>query len=181
MLGLLAVLCETPCLSSGAAPEQGQGSQAYPQGSALAGKRLFVGATQFRNGGPPCAACHGIAGVAFPNGGSLGPDLTGSYAKLGPLGLDAALQTLYFPAMTPIFKARPLTPQEREDLTAFFAAAQSSTPPRDHTAMLAGIALAGCAALLGLTWATARHQPEPVRQSLVRRGAEISDSTHELD
>jgi mono/diheme cytochrome c family protein len=168
-LWLLVVLCEAPWQSSGVAAEQVQNSQTNQQGSVLAGKVLFTGATRFKNRGPACAACHSIAGVAFPNGGSLGPDLTGASAKLGPVGLDAALRTLYFPAMTPIFKARPLTPQERQDLTAFFSEAQSGAPPRDNTPVLAGVAFAGCLGLLALTWKAGRNRPEPVRQSLLKR------------
>jgi mono/diheme cytochrome c family protein len=176
-LWLLAMLFEASCFAQGAATEQVQHSSTNLQDSVLAGKALFTGVTRFKNEGPACGACHSIAGIGFPNGGSLGPDLTGVSGKLGPVGLEAALQTLYFPAMTPIFKTQPLTPEERRDLTAFFGEVRSAAPPRDNTGVLFGIAVAGCAGLLGLTWAAGRRRPEPIRQSLVKR----STSTQEMN
>ncbi len=172
-LWLLVALCEAPGLAKGAVPNPVQRNQANERGSAPTGKALFTGAQRFKNGGPACAACHSIAGLGFPNGGSLGPDLTGTYAKLGPLGLDAALQTLYFPAMAPIFNARPLTSQEQQDLKVFFTEAQSGSPPRDSTPVLVGLALVGCLGLLVMTWAVGKSRLEPVRQSLLKRSAPV--------
>lgn len=169
-LWLLVVLCEAPCLCDATA-EQVQNSETNQQGSVLAGKALFTGAKRFRNRGPACAVCHRLNGLGFPNGGSLGPDLTGVAAKLGPDGLDAALETLYFPTMAPIFDSRPLTPLEQQDLKAFFVQAQAGTRAQGNTGVLVGIAFGGCAVLLALTWVAARRRPEPVRQSLVRRSA----------
>ncbi len=166
---LLAMLCEGIGLLEGAAAEQVQYNQTNLQDSVLAGKALFSGTTRFRNKGPACGACHTIAGIGFPNGGSLGPDLTAASSKLGPVGLEATLQTLYFPTMTPLFRARPLTAEERQDLSALFAEAQYAAPPRDNTAVLFGIGVAGCIGLLGLTWVAGRRRPEPMRQSLVQR------------
>ncbi len=163
----LVMLSEVSGVTQGAAAEQVRSSSTTPQASVLAGKALFTGAARFQNGGPACAACHRIAGIRFPNGGSLGPDLTGASAKLGPVGLEVALKTLYFPTMGPIFNTRPLTSQEQQDLTAFFNEVQSSAPPRDNTGVLLGIAVAGCAGLLGLTWAAGRQRQGPVRKSLV--------------
>ncbi len=172
-LGLVVFLCSTPCQSGGAAGDPIHPSQANERGSVPAGKALFTGAQRFTNGGPACAACHSMAGLGFPNGGSLGPDLTRTYAKLGPLGLDAAMQTLYFPAMAPIFNGRPLTLQEQQDLKAFFIEAQSGTPPKDSTSVLVGLAFAGCLALLLMTWGAGRNRPGPVRQSLLNRSAPV--------
>ncbi len=123
-LWLLAMLSEVSCFAEGAVTEQVQHSSTNLQGSGLAGKALFTGVTRFKNKGPACGACHSIASVGFPNGGSLGPDLTGVSGRLGPIGMEAALQTLYFPSMTPIFTTQPLTPEERQDLAAFFAEVQ---------------------------------------------------------
>ncbi len=142
--------------------------QTNPPGSALAGKELFTGAIRFQNGGPACIACHSIGGVAFPNGGTLGPDLTAAFTKLGSEGLDVAMETLYFPSMVAIFNARPLTGQEQQDLKAFFTQAQSLAPPRDDTPVLVGIALVGCLGLLALTRLWGGHRPAPVRRSLVK-------------
>ena len=79
---------------------------------------LFLGTVRFKNGGPACSACHSVAGLAFPRGGTMGPDLTRAYSKIGPEGLNSALETLFFPAMTPLFAYRPLTLNERRNLAA---------------------------------------------------------------
>src|SRR5690348_11906856 len=59
--------------------------------SVAAGRALFVGDQPFTNGGPACIACHSVATLPFPHGGTVGPDLTHVSAKLGPEGLDYAL------------------------------------------------------------------------------------------
>src|SRR5512140_766029 len=59
------------------------------------GRALFAGRSPMQAGGPPCGSCHAISGLGFPNGGVMGPDLSGIYQTLGPEGTDAALQTLF--------------------------------------------------------------------------------------
>src|SRR5574340_1067925 len=106
-------------------------AQTGTSGSPEKGKAFFTGAVRFANGGPACASCHTTAGLGFPGGGSLGPDLTGVYPKLGTDGLNSALETLYFPAMTPLYMYRPLTEDERRNLFAFFQSLsrqQTETP-----------------------------------------------------
>ena len=120
----------------GAGPQAG-GDQAAetasapapPPGSAAAGRDLFFGTRRFAKGGPACASCHQSAGTPFPNGGTLGPDLTGIYTQFGPEALQSFLQTLFFPTMAPIFDKRPLTPQEQSDLAAFFQQTSNQPPP----------------------------------------------------
>jgi cytochrome c553 len=133
-----------------------------------AGKALFTGAVRLTNGGPACASCHSAAGLGFPGGGSMGPDLTGVCSKLGPDGLNSALETLYFPAMTPIYMYRPLTQDERHGLAAFF---QSLSRQRAEapTPAIGGIALAGLAILIASTGIAGRHRLKPVRRRLVER------------
>ena len=143
-------------------------AQTSTPGSPEAGKALFTGAVHFAKGGPACASCHSATGVAFPGGGSMGPDLTGVYSKLGPDGLNSALETLYFPAMTPIYTYRPLTQDERRNLFAFF---QSLSRQQTETPTLAvgGIALAGLVILIAVTGIAGRHRLKPVRRRLVER------------
>lgn len=137
-------------------------------GSAARGQALFTGATRFANGGPACAECHAIAGLPFPGGGTLAPDLSGAYARMGAQGMDMALRTLYFPAMVPIYHARQLTPAERADLVAFFAAARPpASPPR--TGEIVVIAVLGCLALFLLTGYVWRDRSRGVRAPMVRR------------
>ena len=144
---------------------------------AAAGRKLFSGEVAFRNGGPPCVACHSVGGLGYPNGGTMGPDLTRSFALLGELGMDATLQTLFFPTMMPIFDARPLTPDEQRGLKAFLRQTQSSPQAPDITWELLLIACAGCAGLLlvgGMYW---RGRLAGVRRSFVAaaRAAEIRE------
>jgi mono/diheme cytochrome c family protein len=97
------------------------------------GRLLFAGTARFANGGPACAECHDIAGLPFPSGGSVGPDLTRSYSKYGPEPLETVLSTLYFPTMQALFAQRVLTQQERRDLTAFFQRADTQRAPKAAT------------------------------------------------
>ncbi len=136
-------------------------------GSASAGEELFIGAIPLKNGGPPCRSCHSVAGIAFPNGGTLGPDLTGSYAKLGQTGINATMQTLFFPTMTPIYDPHPLTFAEQQDLKAFLQMAGSSPPLQPFTAVIVSIATFGLLLLLILTGALWRHRLPAVREALV--------------
>jgi len=151
-----------------------QPETAVARGSAAQGEALFAGRAAFRNGGPACAACHSAAGLPFPNGGTLGPNLSHEYAKLGPEGMDVALETLYFPAMVSLYDAHPLTAGEQADLKAFFESASTKTPSRDITSLVALIALGGFAVLIVITWAVWRDRLRGVRRKLVahatRRG-----------
>ncbi len=144
------------------------GAQTGTSGSQETGKALFTGAVRFANRGLACGSCHTATGLAFPGGGSLGPDLTGVYSKLGPDGLNSALETLYFPAMTPLYMYRPLTEDERRNLFAFFQSLsrqQTQTP----TLAIGGIGLAGLVILIAATGVAGRHRLKPVRRRLVDR------------
>ncbi len=135
------------------------------------GRRLFTGQIRMQNGGPPCGACHAIATVAFPNGGVLGPDLSGVYQMLGPEGTDAALQTLFFPTMLPIYQARPLTPPEQQALKAFLEQANGTSGAQQDTLVLAASAFVGFLILVGAAWLAWRRRLRGVRAPLVRHAA----------
>ncbi len=98
-------------------------------GDVTVGRALFTGTVRSRNGGAACIACHSAAGVGILGGGTMGPDLTKVYTKLGS-SLIAWPTTM--PVMRPIYEAAPLMDREQADLIAFFrseAAAQPSSPP----------------------------------------------------
>lgn len=140
---------------------------AVASGSVEAGERLFSGEARFANGGPPCGACHAVAELPFPGGGTMGPDLTGAYPKYGPEAMDMVLATLFFPTMNPIFAGRLLTPAERADLQAFLTAVGTSASPRAATGrlLLGGLLLfAGATALIA--W-LGRARLRGVRAALV--------------
>src|SRR6185437_15493513 len=100
------------------------------RGSASRGESLFMGRTHFLNRGPACISCHSIAGLPFPNGGTLGPELTHTYEKLGPAGTQAAMQTLYFPTMIPVYREHQLAPQEQADMVAYFRTTAAEAKPQ---------------------------------------------------
>ena len=148
-----------------------QAGAAAQQGSASQGEELFAGKVRFRNGGPACASCHSVAGIPFPNGGTLGPNLTHAYAKLGPQGMQPAMQTLFFNVMTPIYDQHPLTAQEQSDLIAFFKQAESRQAPRWNTQIIVAMGITVFLVLLliaGLIW---QDRLKSVRRILVAKAA----------
>ncbi|MBI2893610.1 MAG: c-type cytochrome [Deltaproteobacteria bacterium] len=90
------------------------------------GRALFSGARRLEAGGPPCMSCHTVRGLGALGGGRLGPDLTGTYGKLG--GQQALATWLASPpslTMQPVFKGHPLTPDEALGLVAYLKSAGS--------------------------------------------------------
>jgi ubiquinol-cytochrome c reductase cytochrome c subunit len=141
--------------------------EAAAAGNAASGERLFGGRTRFANGGPPCAACHAVAGLPAPGGGTMGPDLTGAYAKYGPEALDTVLTTLFFPTMNPLFAARLLSPGERADVEAFLAGVSGPAPAATARMFLLGLLL--FAAFVVAIASFGRSRLRGVRAALVRR------------
>lgn len=140
--------------------------------SAATGRDLFTGHARFQNGGPACIVCHATAGVGFPNGGTLGPNLSGLYNKLGPVGAKAVFETLYFPAMVPIYSRHPLTANEQGDLLAFFQATANVPHPADTTGMILIVAIIGAIIFILLTAFFWRERVLGVRANMVRMATE---------
>lgn len=104
------------------------GQDAPVVGHPSTGELLFTGQKPLANGGTACQACHSVNGTGGLAGGTLGPDLTQVYTRYGENGLDASLTNIAFPSMVGIFADRPITPQERADLVAFFKEANQRSP-----------------------------------------------------
>lgn len=135
-------------------------------GDPIRGKALFTGEQRFESGGPPCIACHSVAGIGALGGGALGPDLTGVGAKYGEMGLAAVLRDPPFATMRPIFTARPLAPYEQAHVRAFLQQAVTARPSR-AIGQLTFLALAGAVLLLvpvGFVW---RRRLTGVRRLMV--------------
>jgi len=164
---LIAAAISLACLLPSAAPAQ----TASPD-LIRAGESLFRGTTRFANGGPACAACHNVSGLPFPAGGTMGPDLTHEYSKVGAVGLQGSLQTLFFPTMTPLFANRPLTSDEQNQLFAFLKEADSKSVAGTPTGLFIVVALIGCALLLIVTWLLGRKRIVSVRKSLLNRAVQ---------
>ena len=158
MIALVAIAAAAPML--------------HAQDDVDRGRELFTGAIRFANGGPACAACHDTSALPRPGGGTMGPDLTGIAARIGPQGVSTALDTLYFPAMAPLFVAHPLAPDERRAVAAFLEA----PPPKAAqsarvVAALGAAAIVGAAILLGITAVAGRARIQSVRLALLERAA----------
>ncbi len=145
-------------------------------GDATAGEALFTGQKKFQNGGPSCATCHSVATLPFPSGGTMAPDLTHEYSKLGPEGMHYALRTLYFPAMNALFLKRQLTDQEERDLSAFFDNADTAKRLNSHTGIFGGAAVFGLLVLVAITWVSGRGRVHSVRRKLLRRAGQYSEN-----
>lgn len=159
-----ALLC---CSSANGLGQSISSESAADNLAARRGEESFSGRRPLRNGGPPCASCHAVAGLPFPNGGTLAPDLTREYAKLGPQGIDVALETLFFPAMTPIYDTHSLTREERSDLGMFLEQASTKPPPHGITPVMVLIPICGGIVLLGITALVWRNRLRGVRKQLV--------------
>ena len=139
------------------------------QPNAATGKSLFEGSNRFDNGGPPCLACHSIAGIGALGGGALGPDLTGAYGKFGEAGMASVLATTPFETMSPIFDDQPLTDEEQAHLSLFLSQAAVSKRTAASVGQLALLGVAGAAFLLLVMQFLWRRRLREVRRPMVAR------------
>ncbi len=179
-----AFVCLFSALASAGQPGEVSGSPVFQSNSAAppaggdieAGKGLFTGRTRFQNGGPACGSCHSAATLPFPGGGTMAPDLTHEYSKLGPEGMHYALRTLYFPAMNALFLKRQLTDQEERDLSVFFKDADRAQRSTALTGIFGGVAVLGLLVLIGVTGASGRGRVHSVRRKLLKRAGLYRES-----
>jgi len=95
------------------------------------GHRLFEGQDALANGGPACLGCHDVRGSGVVGGGTLGPNLTFEYARLGEKRLTPMLAETPTPLMKSLFGRAPLTGDEQYAIKAYLAnASRDGTPPR---------------------------------------------------
>jgi hypothetical protein len=172
----LAAALAAMAASPGAAPAQASPTpdpaaappgSASPAGDAMAGRALFIGARAFRNGASPCGACHAIGGESAPFAASLGPELSRSFDGLDADAVNGMLEDPPFPTMAPLYAGRPLTPDERADLTAFLL--QASGKPAPGGARVAAWATVLMAAVLAALVLAERRRPRPARAELIAR------------
>jgi len=131
------------------APATEPASAPAVQGNPAIGKDLFTGVVRFSNGGPPCMACHSVAGIGALGGGQLGPDLTTLVARFGgAAGADAFVAGNPTPTMKAVWSQHPLTTEERANVVAFLAQAVVSQRPAQAIWQLAGLAALGVVILL---------------------------------
>lgn len=152
--------------------QSGQGaagsSVALLPGDPLVGRALFTGVQRFQNGGPPCMACHSVAGIGALGGGALGPDLTPSFNKYGEVGLANFLATVPLPTMNAVWSRRPMTPEEQAHLRVFLQQAIAERSTQAITQLLL-LSVAGTVLLLALAQVYWRKRLTAVRQPMVKR------------
>lgn len=164
-----------PAAAAAAAAPVPAGAAALP-GDAEVGKELFTGTLRFRNGGPPCMACHSVAGIGALGGGQLGPDLTTVVTRYGgPAALSAFVGGSPTPTMNAVWRRTPLTAQERANVVAFLTQAALTQRPAQAIWQLALLAVAGLAILLAIGgWVWRRRLRDGVRRPMIARQAQAS-------
>lgn len=145
---------------------------AVPAGDPGLGKALFTGVTRFENGGPPCMACHSVAGIGALGGGALGPDLTPAFNKYnGATGLAAFLAGVPTATMSAVWSQKPLSPQEQANVIAFLQAASVSQRAPQALGQLAVLAIVGLVILLVLAQVVWQRRLKEVRRPMIRSQA----------
>lgn len=137
------------------------------------GKALFKGMKALNGGGPACISCHTFRGIGGLGGGNLGPDLSLVYERLqGRKGLSAWLLNPASPTMQPIFRTRPLQPEEILPLVALFEDSAKKGGADESPASMNFLLLGLGGAVLGLVSLDKvfRRRFRGVRRTLVHGG-----------
>jgi mono/diheme cytochrome c family protein len=137
-----------------------------------AGVRIFLGRSILKAGGPACFSCHTVEGMSGLGGGSLGPDLTKVFERLGGRkGLTSWLGAPATPTMQATFAQHGLEQGEVESLVAYFQAKAQFVDPPPPRQVFVGLGLAGaCLVLWGLNmlW---KKRLRGVRRAMVQNAA----------
>ncbi len=136
------------------------------------GRAIFTGAQRLAGGGPPCISCHTIKGLGGLGGGRLGPDLSLVYERLqGRKGLSAWLTNPASPTMAPVFRTKPIQPQEMLPLIALFEDSARKGGQDDNTSLLNFFLFGLGATVLGLVSLDAiwKKRLRGVRRALLER------------
>ena len=175
LLCVLGLFASTFTRTALAAPPSQDGSETI--GDEALGKNLFTGATRFEGGGPPCLACHSIAGIGALGGGALGPNLTETAWKGPALGgfLDVVISpnmAAQYPIMNSVWNNNsPLTVEEKAHVGAFFQAATVAQRQTSAVLQLTALAIGGTALMMGLAHLIWLRRSRNVRRTMVGRQA----------
>ncbi len=129
------------------------------------GRALFTGERPLSGGGPPCGACHALAGDGLALSANLGPALS-SLAGVDPSAIEGLLEDLPFPTMTPLYAGRPLAPEERTALAAYLAAAAERGAPAPG-ARLVVLGAAGAGLVLAVIGLAGRRRTRSSRARIL--------------
>jgi mono/diheme cytochrome c family protein len=93
---------------------------AFTPADAALGRELAMGSRPLANGGSPCISCHAFRGIPMLGGGSLGPNLTPEYTRLGGgRTVTAWLTSPATPTMRSVYQTHALQPDEIRALAAY--------------------------------------------------------------
>jgi mono/diheme cytochrome c family protein len=114
------------------------------------GRQIFRGGRRLQRGGAPCFACHNVRGDGWMGGGTLGPDLTFAYARLGEKGLGPMLAEASTPVMRGVYGGAALEEEERIAIKSYlaFLARDGAFPRKDRDFFVLGVE--GAALMLGV-------------------------------
>ena len=102
------------------------------------GRDIFVGERRLQQGGAPCFSCHNVRDEGWMGGGTLGPDLTFAYARLGEKGLGPLLHEMSSPVMRSVYGHAKLEDDEQFAVKAYLAnLTRTGTFPRKDRDFLA--------------------------------------------
>jgi mono/diheme cytochrome c family protein len=132
------------------------------------GRELFSGRRRLARGGAPCFACHAVRGdgdergrglgdeLGLMGGGTLGPNLTFAYARLGEKGLEPLFAHMTTPVMKAVYAQAALEPDEQLALKGYLAdlARDGRRPRRERDFLWLG--LEGMGIVLGAFSLSAR-------------------------
>ncbi|MCY1020955.1 c-type cytochrome [Pyxidicoccus sp. MSG2] len=119
------------------------------------GRQLFEGTQALSHGGPACLGCHDVRGLGVAGGGTLGPNLTFTFARLGDRGLTPLLAKLDTPLMRELYAKTPLTEEEQYAVKAYLAdvSRDGSRPRKDRDFFFLGVVgLIAALGFIGLVW-----------------------------
>lgn len=146
-----------------------------------AGKDLFMGAVDYRNGAPACISCHTVSGIGGLGGGRLGPDLTDVYDRLeGRKALSAWLGAPPSAVMQPVFNGHQLEGEEVLALVAYLksVAENEEGEPPASTLQFVLLGFGGSVLLLVLFDFLWRKRYRATRRPLVGKGHRAAMGTH---
>lgn len=137
------------------------GTDATPEEVAM-GRQLFEGTRALAHGGPSCLGCHDVRGLGVAGGGTLGPNLTFTFARLGDRGLTPLLAKLDMPLMREVYAKAPLTEEEQYAVKAYLAdvSRDGSKPRQDRDFFYLGVVgLIAALGFIGLVWGPRGKDP----------------------
>jgi mono/diheme cytochrome c family protein len=143
---------------------------AFTTADAASGREIALGSRALANGGSPCISCHAFRDLPGLGGGSLGPDLTHEYTRLGGgRAVTAWLTAPATPTMQSVYKTRALNADEIHALAAYL---ESLSHPKEGSApgqwpLFFVLGLGGCLLALVAMDAFWKKRFNAVRRPLV--------------